>query len=314
MLVRTDIPNLLTAGMKREFFKVYNGEIIPEFQRIAMITESDGSLETYPWLGSVGQMREWKDERIPKGLLEHHFQVVNKDWEATIAIDKNEIDDEKYGQTKIKVRQLADEARRFMGYLMFNLLDQGNAAVGTGIFNGTNIACYDGQPYFSAAHTEGLSGTQTNIAAGALNRTNLQAGISSMMNLLDDQGKPLNVQPDLLVVHPNQQWTARELLESTYFPEGATEGAAVGSKVANNVLKGALQLYITPYVSAGHWFVFDTTRTVKPLLLQIRRNIEFDSVTEGYEKFMRKKLFFGCDWRGQAAFAMWQYAFGSFGP
>ena len=89
------------------------------------------------------------------------------------------------------------------------------------------------------------------------------------MTLLDDQGKPLNVQPDLLVVHPNEQWIARELLESTYFPEGASEGASVGAKVANNVLKGALQLYITPYITSGRWFVFDTTRSVKPLLLQL---------------------------------------------
>ena len=312
MIVRTDIPNLLRAGMKREFFKVYDGKILPEFQRIAMITDSDGDLETYPWLGGIAQMREWKDERIPKNLLEHHFEVVNKTFEGSIAVDRDEIDDEKYGQTKIKIGQLADEAKRFMGSLIFTLVNQGNLSTGTGVFNGVNINCYDGNPYFSALHTEGLSGTQSNIGALALNRTNLQTAISTMMTLNDDQGTPVNVQPDLLVIHPNQQWLARELLESTYFPEGATEGAAVGAKVANNVLKGALGLYITPYITAGRWFVFDTTRIVKPLLLQMRRKIAFDSVTAGYEQFMRKKLFFGCDWRGQAAFAMWQYAYGSF--
>ena len=50
MLVRTDIPQLLRAGMKKEFFKVYNGEVVPEYKKIAMITQSDGDQETYPWL------------------------------------------------------------------------------------------------------------------------------------------------------------------------------------------------------------------------------------------------------------------------
>lgn len=312
MLVRTDIPNLLRAGMRKEFFKVYNGEVIPEYKRIAMITQSNYDQETYPWLGSVAQMQEWKDERVPKNLLEHHFTVVNKSWEGTIAVDRDEIEDEKYGQTTIKVRQLAEEARRFVGSMLFTLLDQGNTTTGSGIYTGMSTACYDGNAFFSAAHSEGLSGTQNNIAAVALNRANLQAAITSMMVLLDDQGKPVNVQPDLLVVHPSDQWVAKELLNSTYFPEGGSEGASLGAKVANNVLKGSLGLYITPYITSGRWFVFDTTRIVKPLLLQIRRKIAFDSVTKGYEQFMRKKLFFGTDWRGQAAFGMWQYAYGSF--
>ena len=312
MLVRTDIPNLLRAGMKKEFFKVYNEEVIPEYKKVAMIVESTSDQETYPCLGSVARMRELKDERIPKGLLEHHFEVVNKDWEGTISVDRNEIEDEQYGQTTIKVRQLADEARRFIGDMIFTLIDQGNLSTGTGTFAGTNINCYDGNPFFSAAHSEGASGTQSNLAAVALTSTSLRAGITAMKGILDDQGKPLYVRPNLLVVNQSNEWVARELLNSTYYPEGATEGAAVGTKVANNVLKGIVDLYVTPYVSTNNWFLFDTTRVVKPLLLQMRRKIAFDSLTEGYERFMRKKLFFGTDWRGQAAFAMWQYAYGSF--
>jgi len=312
MLVRTDIPKLLRAGMKKEFFKVYNEEVIPEYKKVAMITESSSDQETYPWLGSVASMREWKDERIPKGLLEHNFSVVNKDWEGTISVDRNEIEDEKYGQTTIKVRQLADEARRFMGSMIFTLLNQGNLSTGTGIYAGLNINCYDGNAFFSAAHSEGASGTQSNLAAAALTNTSLRAAITSMKGIVDDQGKPLYVRPDLLVVNQANEWKARELLNSTYYPEGGTEGAVVGTKVANNVLKGVVDLYVTPYVSADNWFLLDTTRVVKPLMLQIRRKVAFDSLTEGYEKFMRKKLFFGTDWRGQAAFGMWQYAYASY--
>ena len=195
-----------------------------------------------------------------------------------------------------------------MGEMTFSLLDQGNASNGTGIFNGVNINCYDGNPFFSALHSEGLSGTQTNVGTGVLNNANLRAAITAMNVILDDQGKPLYPKPNLLVVHPNEQWTAKGLLKSVYYPEATVTGA----NVSNNVLNGVMELYITPYISAGHWFILDTSRIVKPLMLQIRRQIAFDSVITGYEQFMRKKLFYGCDWRGQAAFAMWQYAYGSF--
>ena len=173
---------------------------------------------------------------------------------------------------------------------------------------GKTITCYDGNPFFSASHSEGSSGTQSNKGTAALTYANLQTAITAMKGIKDDKGKYLNVAPDLLVVNQSDEWTAREILNSTYYPTLTT---TTTFKLASNVLKDSLQLYVTPYLTSGTWIVLDTKGVVKPLMLQMRKKIEFSQLLTGPEQFLRKKLYFGADGRWEAAFGMWQYAYGS---
>lgn len=306
MLVRTDIPNLLLAGIKREFMKQLKMHE-PEWKRVATQIKSGKATETYAWLGGVPDLREWKDERVTEALNELDFVIKNYDWESTIAVDRNALDDEQYGQIGIRVRDLADKARRFWGRLIYTLLGQGNLATGTGLFSGKTISCYDGQPFFSAAHTSGSSGIQSNIATGTtFSNTAIQAAMTAMMQFVDDKGNTMDVRPDLLVVHPTNQFLAKEILNSTYFPTQITNA----QKLATNVMQGALGLYVTPHVPTNFWCVMDTTGIVKPLILQLRQDIKFETLAGNtQEDFMRKKIFFGVDWRGNAGFGVWQYAY-----
>ena len=311
MLVRTDIPKLLLAGMKKEFMKAYAEESIPEYERVATIIKSTKKQETYPWLGATGKMQEWKDERVPQAMLEHNFTVTNRDWEGSISVDRNAIEDEQYGQINIRVRELAQEAKRFLGELIFELLGQGNLSIGTSAnFSGKTITCYDGLPFFSTSHTapEGTSVTQSNKGTVAFTYANFQTALTAMKGIKDDKGKYLNVKPDLLVVNQSDEFAAREILNSNFYPV-TTSGS--GAKLAVNVMKGITDLYVTPYLTSGTWAVLDTKRIVKPMILQSRKNIEFTSLLTGPEQFLRKKLFFGTDMRCEVAFGMWQYAYGS---
>ena len=309
MLVRTDIPKLITAGMKKEFMRMYAQEVVPEYEKIATVLTSNKKQETYPWLGSTPTMHEWKDERIPEGMLEHYFTVVNRDFEASVSIDKTAIEDELYGQISIKVKQLAQEAKRFIGELLYTLIDQGSSTTGSGIFDGVSLACYDGGAFFTTTHEEGLSGSQSNYGTTtSLTQAALRAATTLMKGLKDDKGKYMRILPDLLATSPNNEFLAREILESVYYP---TQTATTTFKLANNVTKGLADLYVTPYISSYHWFLLDTHRVMKPLIYQSRKDIEFTSLLTGQEQFMRKKLFFGVDFRGEAAYGMWQYAYGS---
>ena len=92
MLVKTDIPKLLLAGMRTNLMKAY-GTASKDHEKLATTIKSTKSSETYPWLGGVPSMSQWKDERIPQGMLEHNFSIANRDWEASIAVDRNAIED-----------------------------------------------------------------------------------------------------------------------------------------------------------------------------------------------------------------------------
>ncbi len=310
MLTKGDIPKLLLAGMRTEFMKAYE-VAAKDYEKLATSITSTKSSETYPWLGGVPKMHEWKDERIPQGMLEHNFTIANRDWEASIAVDRNAIEDEQYGQINVRVRELATEAARFFDELAFTLVGQGINTTGTAgtIYEGVTMACYDSKAFFATNHTEGDSGTQSNRGSTALGAGALQAAITAMRKFKNDKGKPAHVQPNLLTVPPDLEWEAKELLNSQYYPE---EGSAT-TKLAVNVLKGALDLLINDYLTdTDNWYVFDTNRVVKPLILQLRQNPRFTSLTQGTESsFMRKKLYFGVDWRGEILWGDWRTGYAS---
>ena len=296
-LTRSDMPNLLEDGLKTVFFEALDATI-GDYERIATIVGSESDQETYPWLGAVPSMREFTDERLPLGLLEHDYAIRNKTWESSIAVERAAIEDDKYGQIKLRVMSLAREAKRHMDELVFTLLRNGFAA-----------KCYDSQYFFDTDHAEGESGTQSNKGTTALSAASLQAAITAMMKFKDDRGKLLGVVPDLLIVPPDLQWTAMELLESTYWPGEGT----VTAKTVSNVLKGKLDLLVSPYLSdTNDWFVLSTKGVVKPVILQSRTPIEFAALEADSESgFMRDEYLYGVRARYNAGYGLWQMAYGS---
>lgn len=296
-LTRSDVPNLLEDGLKAVFFEALDATI-GDYERIATIVPSESDEENYPWLGAVPAVREFVDERMPLGLLEHNYTIRNKTWESSVAIERAAIEDDKYGQIRLRIQSLAREARRHMDELVFTLLK-----------NGFSSTCYDGQYFFDTDHASGESGTQSNKGTSALEASSLQAAITAMMKFKDDRGRALGVTPDLLVVPPDLQWAAMELLESTYWPE---EGSST-AKLSSNVLKGKLDLLVSPYLTdPNDWFVLCTRGVVKPVILQSRTPVEFAALEADSESgFMRDQYVYGVRARYNAGYGLWHMAYGS---
>lgn len=290
------MPNILEDGLRTVFFQETENTH-GDYERVTTIISSSSQEENYPWLGAVPGMREFKDERMPLGLLEHDYTIKNKTWESSIAVERAAIEDDKYGQIKLRVQSLAREAKRHVDELVFTLLK-----------NGFNTTCYDGQYFFDTDHSEGDSGVQSNKGTSALDATALQSAITAMMKYKDDRGKLLGVVPDLLVVPPDLQWTAMELLESTYWP-----GAQADNKIASNVLKGKLDLLVSPYLTdTNDWFVLSTKGIVKPMILQNRTPVEFAALEGKSESgFMRDQYIYGVRARYNVGYGLWQMAYGS---
>jgi phage major head subunit gpT-like protein len=296
-LTRSDMPKLLEDGLRTVFFEAFDASV-GDYERIATIVPSESDEETYAWLGASPRMREFVDERMPLGLTEFSYAIRNKTWESSLAIERTAIEDDKYGQIKLRVQSLAREARRHIDELVFTLVK-----------NGFTTKCYDNQYFFDTDHVSGESGAQSNKGTSSLSGASLQEAITTMMKFKDDRGKFLGVVPDLLIVPPDLQWTAMELLESTYWPE---EGA-FNEKHANNVLKGKLDLIVSPYLTdTNDWFVFCTKGVVKPVILQMRMPVEFAALEADSESgFMRDQYIYGVRARYNVGYGLWQMAYGS---
>jgi len=296
-IVKSDIPKLLEAGLRAVFFDAY--EVAPsDWERIATVVPSEHDTEKYAWLGSAPKMREFKDERIPAGLLPHDYSIKNKTWEASIAVERAALEDDQYGQIKLRTQGLAEEAKRHQDELVFSLLKDGFANL-----------CYDGQYFFDTDHAEGDSGTQSNKGTSALSASSLQAAFTAIMKFKDDKGKPMGIVPDTLVVPPDLKWTAMELLESVYAPETA----AGKTETRKNVLSGALDLIVSPYMSdSNDWFLLCTKRIVKPIIFQSRIPVEFSALEADSENgFMRDEYVYGVRARYNVGYGLWQLAYGS---
>lgn len=304
-IVKSDIPTLLEAGLRAVFFDAY--EAAPgDWERIATVVPSEHDTEKYAWLGSVPKMREFKDERVPAGLLEHDYSIKNKTWEASVAVDRAALEDDQYGQIKLRVQGLAEEAKRHQDELVFGLLKDGFATL-----------CYDGQYFFDTDHAEGDSGTQSNKGTSALSASSLQAAITAMSKFKDDKGKSMGIVPDTLVVPPDLKWTALELVGSPIVVVKVGEGTAgTGATAATpyrNVMEGLLDVVVSPYLTdANDWFLLCTRRAVKPVIFQSRVPVEFAALEANSENgFMRDQYVYGVRARYNVGYGLWQVAYGS---
>lgn len=273
----------------------------PLYPKVATVIESSSDKESYNWLGSVPGMREWTDERVPGALRAHEYEIENSKYEATIEVDRETFEDDRLGQVRPRIEELAVRAATHPDELVVGLLN-----------NGFTATCYDGQFFFDNDHEEGLSGTQSNLLSVALSADNLETAVETMMGFRDDQGKPLGIMPDTLVVGPGDYFDARQILNSVSI---VVAGSSDIEKPAGNPLSGMLNLEVSPHVDSGKWFVLATKYPVRPLLFQWRIHPEFTAVTDPSDEYVFSTDVFkyGVRSRCGAGYGLWFLAVGSTG-
>lgn len=293
----TTTPKELLPGVRTEFMKAYK-EVPLDFLQIATVVPSTLRTENYAWLGQSPQVREFIGERIPKGLSEFSYSITNRKWENTISVDHEDIEDEQYGQLKIRAGQLGSKASMHRNILSWAQVELGFSTV-----------CYDGQDYFSASHAENLSGTQSNTASGALTATNYGSYRASMMNFLDDTGIHVGIMPTDLIVPPALEYTARLLLNADFVASDA------GTATQQNVWKGSTNLKMTRWLtSASHWYLEDSSQFLKPVIFQEKEPMTvkvLDESSDSERAFMRDEFLYGTRARYATGFADWRVMFGS---
>ncbi len=302
-----DVVNPIVAvkGLQATFLAAY--QVAEAFwPKIATEVPSTGSEERYGWLGSAPAMREWEDERVPKGLLDHDYTIKNKDWEATIAVDRNAFKDDQLGGIQIRIQDLAGRAKVHPNKLVSELISKGESTL-----------AYDGQFFFDTDHAEGESGTQDNDltynAADPNNVTQAEYAASFdaarvvLAQFKDDRGEPFHeqAQSGLVVMAPPALWAvAEKTLKQDTLSGGET-----------NVLRDAAELIVNPHLSdATKWYLFKTDTFIRPFIFQVRDPVKLlqVGVKEGedtdYARFMRKSMFFGVEARYNVGYGLWQNA------
>ncbi|MDA2916453.1 Mu-like prophage major head subunit gpT family protein [Nitrospinae bacterium AH_259_B05_G02_I21] len=298
-------PIVIEKGLQATFLAAYQARVA-FWPRIATEVPSTTDKEKYGWLGSAPTMREWEDERVPKGLLDHDYTIKNKDWESTIAVDRNAFKDDQIGAVQIRIRDLAERAKVHP-----------NSLVSTLIIDGESTLCYDGQFFFDTDHVEGESGTQSNDLTynaadpNAVTQAEFalafEAARKTLADFKDDRGEPFHedAASGIIVMVPSALWAVSE---ATLKKETLATGET-------NVHMGAYELIVNPYLTTGtKFYLFKTDTFLKPVIFQNREPIKLMQVglKEGddvdYQRFMRKHMFFGAEARYNVGYGLWQNA------
>lgn len=284
----------LEKGLRADFMKAYdNGENPAEVQKFILETTSTSNKEDYGWLGSAPNLSEWLDERQGHGLLEFEYEIPNKDFEATLFVDRNAVEDDQLGAIKTRIKDLAAKARIHPRKLFFNQ-----------VMIGETELCYDGSPFFATDHKDSdESGAQSNLVAGAgVSIANLKADFEKAEALMfaykDDRGEPMNEGNMVLTVFCSEQLKSK-------FEELRTSSQIDSS---DNSMKGRFDLVVSSrFTAKNEWYIANSEGTVKPIIKQNRRGIAFEALEANSESGFTSKLWkYGIDYRVGFGYGLWQ--------
>ena len=270
------------------------------WQETTMLVPSGSGQNDYAWLSRFPKMRKWLGDKVIKDLEAFKYTVVNDDWEATIEVDRNDIDDDNVG---IYAPQ-AQEA----GYSAKQLPDELDATLKNNAFA---TDCFDGQYFYDNDH-DVAGASVSNVSAVALSAATTAAATASygaarlaIMSFKDDEGRPLALIPNFLEVGPALEATGRLILENAKLTDQSP-----------NPYHGTARLLLNPRItSATQWMLHVTNRPLKPFVYQERKKPVFVQQTteETDNVFMRKKFRFGAEARAAGGYGLWQLSFGSTG-
>lgn len=113
-----------------------------------------------------------------------------------------------------------------------------------------------------------------------LTQAAVQAGFVGLMNQKNLQGIKMLVQPNRLLVGPNQQFDAAVLMHSSYYPSGAAAAGAVGGAFAINPIHSIADVTVSRFMfkndgtvagDSKAWYLLDDS---KPwFVLQLREAV-----------------------------------------
>lgn len=264
---------------------------------IAMPVQSRTGQNDYGWLNDIPGMREWIGERVVRNLSDSGYTIKNRDFELTVGVDRNNIEDDNIGLYTPMFEQLGVAVADSPDELVFDLLTRA-----------FEERCYDGRPFFADNHPVGRKRV-SNFSNKTLTATELETTLAQMRSLTNDEGKTLRLFRDKpkLLVGPMLDATARRIVGLATLPQGG-----------DNPNYGAAEIvYVPDFVgdAANFWVLADTSQAIKPLILQRRKDPEFVRKDDSRDDnvFNQKRFVYGYDDRKNAGFGFWQLAFGSTG-
>lgn len=252
------VPNHLIVGARTGFLRSVQN-IPTQWQRIAMQVNLDAKSQDFVDLGAAPMPKRSKSGLTMQDFVERALTVAPVDWDITVHISFNAVQDDQTGQLYSRVSSAGDNFGKHINKIVFDALNDGANTTTYG-------ATYDGLSLFNANHVDkgaAYSTVQSNVNTLTLTPDNFRTVYVAASTRVDDQGEQAGYVPDLLVVPPALEWDAAQITQNALL-----SGSANNDK---NPYAGKVSYIVSPYLDSTAWYTIDTSVNIKPIILVMRQ-------------------------------------------
>jgi phage major head subunit gpT-like protein len=219
-------------------------------------------------------MNEWTSDRKPEGQEGFEYRLTNRKFEKTLKVSRDDLEDDTLQIYSSKIDTLASA-------YAYNVDSLTIAAM-----QSTSQPCFDGLTYFNASHfanPKKSQGAFSNLRTLALTTANFDTAMEDMMSFVDIDGAPADIIPTHLFVPPQLRKPALRIVGAGLQAEEISSTVQTTTHVASeNVNAGVVQVVVVPRLAnqATTWYLADLSKSIKPMIYQLRRALEMVSFTD----------------------------------
>ncbi len=279
---------LLDPGLRKVFtdeFQLPGSQI----DKLYGMEKSGKAIEYDLGVGGLGDLEEFTGN-IPYDDFRQQYRTsyTHKEYVKGIKIERKLVDDDLYSVINKRPQSLAMVTKRTR--------EKHGASVFNNAFNTTTFTGGDSLSLCNNAHTfKGTTTTQDNLNTSALTKTAVATARLGMRDFLDETDNLVNAMGDTLVVPPELEEAAFEIVRSDKDPESANNTA----NFHMNRYKVVVWDYLT---DSDNWFLLDG-RFAKIFLkwfdripVEFNKDKDFDTYLSKWSVYGRWSLGFS-DWR-----------------
>jgi phage major head subunit gpT-like protein len=224
------------------------------------VRESTTKAEAYAWLERIPGFREWLGDRVFHDVVSRLHELTNRDWEDSVKVGINDIEDDQIG--------LFSDIVRWMGSgweeLKYELI------VDT-ILN--NDQTFDGVAVFSDSHVKGYHSALDNLTTDTFSAAAYEAAFlaASTWRWEDDNrenGRPCRTTFTHLLHGEKIADTVFDVVGARQVSDGA--GGNLDNRHYQEVTPVKIPEFTGDY--ENFWMLADCSDIVKPFVLQLRKD------------------------------------------
>lgn len=205
----------------------------------------------YAWLEQIPGFREWVGDRQFRNVRSGKFEILNRDWEDSVSMSKNEILDDQFGVYTPLVQMMAEAWMLLKYKLPLQVLT-------------LNPVCFTGKAFFADDHAYG-DNTIDNVVTSALTEATFNAAFVAAAGWKFSNNELCRTRFTHLVHGPKLHADAFHIVDAQFHVSG---GVQIDNPNYKRVQRVELEDLAGDY--DDYWYLVDGSKPIKPVARQIR--------------------------------------------